>query len=426
MVLEWGLNIVYYVRAYATNSFGTVYGNQQSFTSLSSLPTVTTTSVTSITGSLATSGGDVVSDGGSTVTIRGVCWSTLSSPTTSNSSINNGTGIGSFVSNLTNLTVGTTYYLRAFATNSVGTSYGVEKTFTSTNVPTVITSSITNISGTSGTSGGNVISDGNSTVTARGVCWSTSSNPTISDSHTTNGTGTGSFISNITGLINGTIYHVRAYATNSIGTSYGADISFTTMFFPIVTTISTSYITGISAKSGGNVSSAGSSSVTARGVCWSTSPTPTTANSHTTDGTGIGSFTSDITGLVYTTTYYVRAYATNSYGTSYGNELSFTTLTPPTVTTSAVTEYGTTADSGGNVTSMGSSTVTARGVCWATWTDPNISNSPHTIDGSGSGVYSSTATGLSYNTLYYLRAYATSSVGTSYGSQVSFTTSPGP
>ena len=198
------------------------------------------------------------------------------------------------------------------------------------------------------------------------------------------------------------------------------------MFFPIVTTISTSYITGISAKSGGNVSSAGSSSVTARGVCWSTSPTPTTANSHTTDGTGIGSFTSDITGLVYTTTYYVRAYATNSYGTSYGNELSFTTLTPPTVTTSAVTEYGTTADSGGNVTSMGSSTVTARGVCWATWTDPNISNSPHTIDGSGSGVYSSTATGLSYNTLYYLRAYATSSVGTSYGSQVSFTTSPGP
>ena len=76
--------------------------------------------------------------------------------------------------------------------------------------------------------GGNVTSDGNLDVTARGVCWSTSPNPTISNSKTTDGTGTGSFTSNVTGLAEGTTYYVRAYATNSKGTAYGAEKSFTT------------------------------------------------------------------------------------------------------------------------------------------------------------------------------------------------------
>ena len=77
-------------------------------------------------------------------------------------------------------------------------------------------------------SGGNVISDGGAVVTARGVCYSTSSNPTISSNITTNGNGTGSYISNLTGLSPNTKYYVRAYATNSQGTSYGNQISFTT------------------------------------------------------------------------------------------------------------------------------------------------------------------------------------------------------
>jgi len=103
---------------------------------------------------------------------------------------------------------------------------------------------------------------------------------------------------------------------------------------PTVTTASTTNITYNSATSGGTVTAAGGSSVTARGVCWSTSPSPTIADPHTTDGSGLGTFTSQITGLEPSTTYYVRAYATNSFGTAYGNEESFTTLTapfPPTV-----------------------------------------------------------------------------------------------
>jgi len=94
--------------------------------------------------------------------------------------------------------------------------------------PTVTTNSVTAISTASATCGGNITSDGNSDVTARGVCWSTSTSPTIADSKTTNGTGTGTFTSSITGLTANTNYHVRAYATNAIGTSYGNDVSFTT------------------------------------------------------------------------------------------------------------------------------------------------------------------------------------------------------
>ncbi|MDK2909783.1 MAG: hypothetical protein PWR20_1350 [Bacteroidales bacterium] len=98
---------------------------------------------------------------------------------------------------------------------------------------------------------------------------------------------------------------------------------------PSVTTATTTNITYNSATSGGNVTSSGGATVTARGVCWSTSPNPTIADPHTTDGSGTGSFVSQITDLQPATTYYVRAYATNSFGTAYGNEEVFTTATAP-------------------------------------------------------------------------------------------------
>ncbi len=200
----------------------------------------------------------------------------------------------------------------------------------STTLPTVTTSAVSNTTSSTATCGGNVTNDGNATVTARGVCWSTSHNPTVSNSHTTDGSGTGSFTSSITGLSQNTTYYVRAYATNSVGTAYGEERTFTTsasVSLPTVTTSSVSSITSSTATCGGNVTNDGNATVTARGVCWSTSHNPTVSNSHTTDGSGTGSFTSSITGLSANTTYYVRAYATNSAGTAYGEELTFTTNT---------------------------------------------------------------------------------------------------
>ncbi len=220
-------NTIYYVRAYATSVFGTVYGNEESFTTLPlTLPTVTTSAVTNITYYSATCGGNVIAAGGPTVT-RGVCWSTSQNPTVSNSYTTNGTGTGSFISNIAGLEPGTTYYVRAYATNSTGTAYGEQLNFTTlATIPTVTTNELSNITSNSATCGGYVLAAGGAMVTARGVCWSTSQNPTVSNSHTTNGNGTGSFTSSITGLTAGTTYYVRAYATNSAGTAYGNELYF--------------------------------------------------------------------------------------------------------------------------------------------------------------------------------------------------------
>ena len=319
-------NTLYYVRAYATNSVGTSYGNQLSFTTLANLPTLTTSPVISITQTTATSGGNISSDGGAAITARGVCWSTTANPVVTGSHTTDGTGTGPFVSNINGLTGGTLYYVRAYATNIVGTSYGNQLTFTTLTLPTVTTTDVTDITQTSATSGGNVTSDGGSTVTARGVCWSsTNPQPTLANSHTIDGSGTGVFISNMSGLTTGSNYFVRAYATNSTGTSYGIAKSFLAAILPIVTTTNVSNITYNSATTGGNVTSDGGSPVTQRGVCISISPNPTYANSHTINGSGTGVFVSNLTGLYANTIYYIKAYAFNGVGVVYGDQVSFTT-----------------------------------------------------------------------------------------------------
>jgi len=384
-------------------------------------PTLTTTAASGITGTAAVSGGNVTNDGGANVTARGVCYSTTPAPTIANSITLDGTGTGVFISNLSGLSIGTTYYIRAYATNSAGTGYGNEITITTLNIPTLTTTAVTSILGATATSGGNITADGGASVTVRGVCWSTTTGPTIANSTTSNGTGTGVFTSNLTGLTIGTTYYVRAYATNSIGTAYGNEVSFTTLTIPTLTTTAITNITTTTATSGGNITSNGGANVTARGVCWSTSPAPTTANSRTSNGTGSGVFTSNITGLTTGVTYYVRAYATNTYGTAYGNELSFTTNSVPAVTTSPVVITGTTAATGGNVTNGGGVNVTARGVVWALTTGATVATHLGiTSNGTGTGTYTSSVTGLVSGTTYYLRAYATNSVGTAYGNEIVF------
>jgi len=198
-----------------------------SFT-INNAPVAVTLPATAVTSSTATLNGTVNPTG--LATNYHFEWGTTASYGNSTSIISAGAGVTTVEVSapISGLTPGVTYHYRLTAVNADGTCNGSDVTFTpgaaalSTTTPSSITTS-------SAISGGNVTSGGGSTITARGVCWSTSANPTLADAHTTDGSGTGTFISTITGLTSNTTYHVRAYATNSAGTWYGNDLSFTTV-----------------------------------------------------------------------------------------------------------------------------------------------------------------------------------------------------
>ena len=194
--------------------------------------------------------------------------------------------------------------------------------------PEVTTKIVTDITLNTAVSGGTIVSDGGEDITEKGVCWSTSALPTIADSRTTDGKGSAEFTSNLVGLAEGTTYYVRAYATNSVGTAYGNEETFTTgqVVGVVLTTTQATNVTSSSASTGGEVTDAGGGTVSERGVCWGTSPNPTPTVNKVVSGTGTGAFTVNLTNLEDGTLYYYRAYATNSSGTTYGQEYQILTL----------------------------------------------------------------------------------------------------
>jgi uncharacterized protein (TIGR02145 family) len=584
--------------------------------------TVTTQIITGITSNSAEGGGEVTNEGPTSVIARGVCWSTSTNPTISDNKTSNGLGTGTFASSITGLSSGTLYYVRAYVTNSAGTSYGDEISFTTNSIPVLTTTEASAITTTTAICGGNITSDGGSPLIERGVCWSTYANPTFNDNKTTDGSATGGFTSSLTGLNPSTTYYARAYATNSLGTNYGNEITFITYegtvsdiqgnvyktiqigsqtwmtenlktikykdgtgipltysystpcycwynndsvsncanngalynwytintgslcptgwhipadtewktlemylgmtqqeadaiggrgtdqgiqlknssgwdnggngtntsgfralpsgtreggggFFSLgyggawwsstesssigaimrsvdynynkvgrgehnkdggfsvrclldsLPTVNTQIITGItstSAESGGDVTNEGASSVSSRGVCWSTAPNPTIASNICQNGAGTGFYSCSITGLSPGTLYYLRTFATNNHGTSYGDQISFTTHSLPLLTTNSATLITSiSATCGGDITYDGGTAVTQRGICWNTVSNPTILNNK-TIDGSGTGVFTSSISTLTPGTIYYIRAYAINAVGTVYGNEISFTT----
>ena len=240
------------------------------------------------------------------------------------------------------------------------------------------------ISQTTATVAGTVITDNGATISARGICYGLDNKPLLSGlKKRVPSAMLGDFSCLLDSLSPGVIYYARAYATNSYGTAYGNVVSFTTQAatIPIVSsTTAANLITSTSAGSGGNITNSGASNVTKRGVCWSsTVAIPTIFDSATKDGSGAGIFASSLTGLATNTRYYIRAYATNTIGTGYGDVKTFTTTSatiPTGITTtilSAVTQ--TTASGGGSTAGDGGSAITARGICWSNSTSsPTIIN----------------------------------------------------
>ena len=292
--------------------------------------------------------------------------------------------------------------------------------------PKLSTSQVLDVSSDSATVVGFIVAQG-SGFESKGVCYDTAAHPTVDNNKViySGDNSKATFHVVLSGLHYATTYYARAFAITGSGPIYGEEYSFTTNpVVPTLTTdtITTDSITGNSAFGGGSVTVSGGATVTARGVCFGTTHAPTVADGKTVDGDGMGAFTSKLTDLKGNTTYYVRAYATNSAGTGYGPEVSFKTLIDlPQVTTQPVTDVTkTSAVSGDSVTYDGGGTVTEHGIVWSMNADPTINDNK--IVNLSDTVYTDTITGLSKNTTYHVRAYAINSAGVAYGSDLSFTT----
>ena len=312
--------------------------------SVSDKPTITTSVATSITTVSAISGGTVTNNGNATLTDEGIYYDTnpiTIPPGGSSTKLSAGVTSTPFNINLSGLSPNTVYYVLAYATNTVGTAYGSSISFTTTatsfnTLAAINTTTVSSITSNSSFSGGNVTSDGGATVTARGLVYSTSPNPTLATGtniQDANG-GTGTFISSLIGLSANTLYYVVAYATNTVGVSYGNQVTFTTLPLgpvPILSSTTTTVTTvnsTIANVSGGGVTNNGGSSISSSGIVYSTSSNPTLGSGSTVIANNSGNtstVTAKLTGLTPGTIYYIRTYATNANGTGYGNVVTYAT-----------------------------------------------------------------------------------------------------
>jgi uncharacterized protein (TIGR02145 family) len=323
----------YYIRAYAINSQGTAYGNELEFTTSIDLPGLTTSGISEITSGSAKGGGSITNNGGAEILAKGIVWHTIANPSLENNTgkAESANGTGSFECELSDLMPGTTYFVRAFATNEEGVAYGDQVEFTTLAVlPSVVTGQVSNLKTDSAAVTGYVLDEGGAVVTIKGIVYGVAENPSLENnlSSVSMGAGMGEFTAVLSGLTPATAYFARAYAVNSVGTSYGEQIKFTTLQAIYPPTVITAQITGInhnSAVGGGNVTESGGAAVFERGMVYSKSPNPTTADSVVNSRRGTGTYISYLQNLDPRTTYYTRAFASNSAGTSYGEQVEFTT-----------------------------------------------------------------------------------------------------
>ncbi len=198
------------------------------------LPELTTTTVSNIIYDQADSGGNITDQGSSPVIARGLVWDIRTGATLENNwgYTENGSGSGSYNTTIPGLFANTTYYVRAYAINNDGIAYGNEEVFTTLEqFPDVSTSTPFQVLYTTAGSGGNITDDKGKTIRERGVIWNTTGEPSLSSciGKTLDGSGSGVFVSNITGLNTNTQYFIKAYARNSYGIGYGDEKTFTTL-----------------------------------------------------------------------------------------------------------------------------------------------------------------------------------------------------
>jgi hypothetical protein len=436
----------YSFRTFATNGAGTTYTPAQTFTTLGA-PILNSPSSSGVTSTAATLGGTVSSDGASTITERGVVYSLT---TTNADPVILGTGVtkeivsgttGAFTTGIAGLTPGANYSFKAFATNAIGTNYTTVGTFQTLAVsPSVGSPSSSSVGLSTATLGANVTSDGGAAITQRGFVFSptaTDSNPLLGSAAVTasivSGT-TGALSSSLSGLASGVAYTFKAFATNSVGTSYTSGGTFTTLAVPAISGSSMSGITDSTATLGGDVTSDGGSTITERGVVYSLTASdanPTIGSPGVTKAVAsgtTGTFTAPVTGLAPGANYSFRAFATNAMGTAYTSPRTFVTLALPTISGGSSSSVGlSSATLSASATSDGGSAITQRGFVYsltATDGNPGIGNPGVTTSAVAgtTGSFASSVTGLSPGASYSFKAFATNAVGTAYTSVGTFQT----
>jgi uncharacterized protein (TIGR02145 family) len=398
---------------------------------------ISTGEVYQIFGYGAISSGVIGSDGGYSITNKGIVWSTSANPTVNLSTkTDEGAGAQNFSSIISNLSPITNYYYRAYASNSLGSFYGNTYNFTTSDVlPEVTTTPVSNISYTTANSGLSIINNG-SPVTSSGIIWSV--NPqqlSVGSNNVVFGEG----VLSLTNLQAGTTYYFRSFAENNSGVAYGAILSFTTQSnIPSLETFPPSQITASTVYSGGasvqsDFINDGGSALTAKGLIWGTNSNLTieTAGNYVSYNCNSGSncnnfgFWETVQGLQANTVYYIRAFAVNAIGTGYGEVMSFTTLeataTVPTVATGYHSDltYNSAAIYQNSVINDGGSDILETGVIVSQWLDGLDLNSDCceniiTQNGANTGGFNAFPFDLQPGVTYYYTAYATNAIGTGY------------
>lgn len=300
--------------------------------------------------------------------------------------------------------------------------------------PAVVMESVSDITYDGVVLKGTVTSIGSSVITRHGFCYGKNSEPTVGDKIANLGDCKSpcSMTTTLSGLENSTKYYVRAFAENAEGTAYSSEIlSFTTSALPVapevLTVMDVADVTSNSATAKGMLVSDGGGKISAYGHVWNTTGNPTLTNGSKTDlgaATSMSSFTSELKSLQSDTKYYVRAYAVNEMGTTYGDQTSFRTEKTPVQIVTAVNDYTyRSADLSASITAYNGHTVTEMGFCWNKTGVPSISDQHVVAD----DMFTASATGLDPETRYYVSAYVKTSEGkVFYGNDVVFTTNAAP
>ena len=425
-------NTQYHVRAYIINNNIKYYAPNQICATGTGNASITTNNITNIDYTLATSGGNITFDGGATIIERGICYSSSTSTPTKgvagSSTITDATGgTGSFTINMTGLVLGTNYWVRAYAVNSVRTTYAAAVSFstrtTAITLSTTLAGDMYFDTPTSLVGGGTITNTNDTAILAKGICYSSTNNtPTINDPHTTEDSSfqlNEPFYTTATGLYPATQYYVRAYATNEGGIYYGSNTSTVTTFTPVVS-LTTSSVSGINAEyfsCGASAIDNGGYQVEV-GYCWGSITAPTKlSNNFSSNGITAGTSFTQISSnsgysLTPSTPYYIRAYmiipSLSNYIVYASNSVTFSTATAiPTITTAPVTSFtATSITSGASAITTNGVNVTAKGICWNTTGSPTKVTGSFSPAGTGSSTFSiATTNNLTYNQTYFIRAY---------------------